>query len=109
MATRSVQRYCLACDSPVLAEKQRPAHVLHLLLTLLTGGLWLIVWLGLSLPSTPRCPHCGSGNTLGHVPRAARPIALSRSGVAAMPRRGSLGWTLTVVIILVLAMKALGT
>ena len=109
MAVRTVQKYCLSCDQPVLAEKQRPTHVLHLLLTLLTGGLWLIVWLGLSLPSTPRCPHCGSSRTTSRAPRAARSAALSLTGVAAMPRQRSLGWTVTAIVILLRAMKALGT
>lgn len=29
----------------VLVRGHRPNHLLHLILTLLTGGLWLIIWL----------------------------------------------------------------
>ncbi len=30
-------------------RRRRPNHILHLLLTIITGGLWLPVWLLLSL------------------------------------------------------------
>jgi len=36
-------------------------HVLHLLLTILTAGLWSIVWLLASIRIGGwRCEHCGS-------------------------------------------------
>ena len=108
MATRTTQRYCLSCDRPVLAEKQRPSHVLHLILTLLTAGLWLIVWLLLSLPSTPRCPHCGSSKTTGRIPRAAPSAALSVTGVPAMPRQLSPGWIVVAVVVVVYILRVAG-
>ena len=108
MATRTTQRYCLSCDRPVLAEKQRPNHILHLILSLLTCGLWLIVWLLLSLPSTPRCPHCGSRKTSSRIPRAAPSAALSATGVAAMPRQMSAGWIVVAVVVVVFILRTVG-
>lgn len=70
MGHRGVQRYCPTCERPVLAHQQRPNHVLHLILTLITGGLWLIVWIVLSLgQSRPRCTFCGSSRLEQHVPK----------------------------------------
>ena len=37
--------------SAVLVLGKRPNHVLHLLLTLVTAGMWLVVWLFLTLTS----------------------------------------------------------
>lgn len=57
----------------VLAEKQTPNHILHLLLTLVTFGLWLIVWLiVLTKPEPWLCPHCGSA-TLAKPPKGYQP------------------------------------
>ncbi|KQV83655.1 hypothetical protein ASC90_20440 [Rhizobium sp. Root1220] len=56
----------------VLAERQTPNHVLHLLLTIVTGGAWIIVWIILTLSVGPyRCPNCGA-KTLGYVPKRYR-------------------------------------
>ena len=61
MGIQTAQRLCRTCDKLVLAQRQTPNHVLHLLLTLITAGLWLIVWLFLSIKGSPwRCPNCGS-------------------------------------------------
>jgi hypothetical protein len=46
----------------VLAEKQTPNHVLHLLLSVVTGGLWLPIWLLITVLGGGRfkCPSCGA-------------------------------------------------
>jgi len=44
-----------------MAIGSRPNHVLHLILTILTGGLWLIVWIILALRrGSLRCVRCGA-------------------------------------------------
>jgi len=56
------QAYCTTCSRSVLAVRNETNHVLHLLLTLVTCGLWFIVWVmvaGFSDASF-RCPECGS-------------------------------------------------
>lgn len=60
MGIKKEQRYCASEDRLVLAEKNTPNHFLHLVLTVLTGGLWLIVWFCLAAVNRPyRCPNCG--------------------------------------------------
>jgi len=45
---------------PVYATANTPNHILHLLLTLVTFGVWLVVWIALTvMPKSYRCPQCG--------------------------------------------------
>lgn len=45
----------------VLAEAASPNHILHLLLSIVTLGVWLLVWLILAAqPKTFRCTSCGA-------------------------------------------------
>lgn len=56
------RKYCGNCKDYNLAFKKTPNHILHLILSLLTGGAWLIVWFILILVnffSSPRCSKCG--------------------------------------------------
>lgn len=44
-----------------MAQANKPNHLLHLILTILTAGLWGIVWLILIISSMGnyRCTRCG--------------------------------------------------
>lgn len=57
----------------VLAEKQTPNHVLHLLLSVVTVGFWIPIWLLVALfgGGPYKCPSCGS-KTLGYIPKKYR-------------------------------------
>lgn len=62
MGEKVERGYCRTCEAPVLASKQKPSHVLHLLLTLITFGLWIFVWMFLTLMAAMRsyrCTTCG--------------------------------------------------
>jgi hypothetical protein len=60
MATNYTQAYCTFCQRRIRAERPGTNHLLHLLLTLVTGGVWLIVWLLCSIRiGGYRCPMCG--------------------------------------------------
>lgn len=39
-------RYCGVCRRQAMAWRAGPNHILHLILTVITGGIWLIVWIG---------------------------------------------------------------
>lgn len=55
-----IQAYCPHCREQVMAIGKRPNHILHLILTLLTG-LWAIVWLVIALRRGPvACSRCGT-------------------------------------------------
>lgn len=75
MGIAKKRRYCPDDDRMVLAEKQTPNHILHLLLSVVTVGFWIPVWLLVAIGSdlgTYRCPVCG-GKTRGSAPRGWRP------------------------------------
>jgi hypothetical protein len=81
MGIQKKRMFCEDDVAMVLAERQTPNHVLHLLLSIVTAGLWIPVWLLVLLfgYSSYKCPHCGA-RTLGYVPKkykaalAAKPI-----------------------------------
>ncbi len=63
MGIEKKRMYCPEENKYVLAERTKPNHLLHLVLTLLTFGLWLIVWILVSFSSglsSYRCPSCGA-------------------------------------------------
>lgn len=54
--------HCKDCGQQRLFTKERISHVLHLLLTLVTGGLWIPVWVICGIVNLTRpyhCPICG--------------------------------------------------
>ncbi len=80
-AEEKTSGFCKYCNSNVVVSRPGTNHILHLLLTIITAGLWLIVWVGISvkiggwrcsvcgktasgsaaartIPSTRKCPHC---------------------------------------------------
>jgi len=44
MATHQIRGHCKRCGEQRLFVKQGTNHVLHLLLCIPTGGIWLIAW-----------------------------------------------------------------
>ena len=62
MGYKETSRFCSNCNKQVLARKKGTNHILHLLLTLLTGGLWLIIWILCAIVNglgSWRCSFCG--------------------------------------------------
>lgn len=57
----------------VLAERQTPSRVLHLLLSVVTAGIWLPVWVVIEVvaPGSYQCPRCGAKAV--HPPRGFKP------------------------------------
>jgi len=61
MAEQKKSGFCKMCNQQTVVFRKGTSHILHLLLTIITGGLWLIIWLGLSIKfSGWRCSQCGS-------------------------------------------------
>ena len=61
MGFQETRGFCTNCNKYVLVRGATPNHILHLLLTLVTCGLWLIVWVLLSIaPVVWRCSQCGA-------------------------------------------------
>jgi hypothetical protein len=61
MVTLYGRRWCERDRKFVLAKQVQPWHYVHGLISLATFGLWLPVWLVLTLISDKRyfCPECG--------------------------------------------------
>lgn len=70
MAEHVESGHCPTCDAQRKITAPAANHVLHLLMTVLTGALWLPIWVGSSMSRTWRCDECGT------------PIDLGGSGVA---------------------------
>ena len=63
MTDLTAQGFCTLCQSQVLSVKKQTNHILHLLMSLVTLGLWLPIWLlvGVCAATTPYlCSRCGS-------------------------------------------------
>jgi hypothetical protein len=73
MGVSKKRMYCPEERSMVLAERQTPNHVLHLLLSVVTAGFWLPVWLLAAIWAAGpyRCPRCGE-KTLWRAPKEHR-------------------------------------
>ena len=60
MATKQEMKHCYKCKKMTLHLADRPSHLLHLALSVLTFGIWLVVWFLLCLfPNPMRCSNCG--------------------------------------------------
>lgn len=51
---------CSHCNDSVLIRRRGPNHVLHLLLSMATVGLWLPVWLIVGVSSLFGSWHCAT-------------------------------------------------
>ena len=61
MSTNQKMLKCKTCGRPTPHLVDRPNHILHLLLSVVTLGLWLIVWLLIGAGEKKAiCTVCGS-------------------------------------------------
>ena len=52
---------CGQCQQRVKVARKGINHILHLLLTIVTAGLWLFIWVLIAIARDPwRCDQCGS-------------------------------------------------
>lgn len=64
MPEKKTGGYCKNCEKDVVIFRKGTNHLMHVLLALLTAGLWLIVWLIAALKYNAwRCSQCGSKRT----------------------------------------------
>jgi len=61
MAFQEAGGYCSKCGKDVLVRRAGTNHILHLILTIITGGLWAIIWILSAIKFGGwRCTQCGS-------------------------------------------------
>lgn len=64
MSTSQIMIHCKRCGKPTIHLAQHPNHIMHLLLTVFTAGLWLIVWVFAAAGTQkPQCTVCGKRNS----------------------------------------------
>jgi len=61
MATSQVMHYCRGCKAMKMHVQPATSHVLHLLLSLFTFGIWIVIWIlaAVSNASQKTCSVCG--------------------------------------------------
>ena len=65
--------FCPRCDRNRTLERRKPDHVLHLVLALVTLGLWAVPWLALSLYGRRYLWQCVSCHRLVEPDTPPRP------------------------------------
>lgn len=57
----NVMQYCQVCKRSTQHIRPSVSHILHLFLTIITAGIWLIVWLiaFFNAKSQSQCTQCG--------------------------------------------------
>lgn len=63
----TIRRNCKTCGQLRLFEKKGANHVLHLLLSVVTVGIWIPVWILIVILSAfrpHRCPVCGEAKLM---------------------------------------------
>lgn len=67
MATKHKQGFCKDCEKLVPVTSPGTNHILHLLLSIITAGIWVIIWILAAISSGPwRCSICG-GKKISNV------------------------------------------
>jgi len=62
MTQQEATGFCRGCNRQMMIRRKGTNHVLHLLLTLVTFGIWIIVWILASIKLGGwRCVQCGMG------------------------------------------------
>ena len=63
MAVAQTSGWCHVCQQQRLMTKPKINHLLHLVLSALTLGVWTLVWITLTIINAsklPRCVQCGA-------------------------------------------------
>lgn len=61
MPTKQIMLPCIDCGKQSVHIQQTPNHILHLLLSLVTFGIWVIVWILVSVAKdNATCTLCGT-------------------------------------------------
>ena len=59
MPTDTKMLRCENCEKITMHFQQRWGSIVHLILTLLTGGVWLLFWMSGTGKDKPECNTCG--------------------------------------------------
>jgi hypothetical protein len=61
MAVEQSQKFCKTCKAKRMVQRKGTNHILHLLLSVVTCGAWIVVWLLACVRIGGwRCSQCGA-------------------------------------------------
>lgn len=61
MTTQQIMTLCANCRCRTIHLQYQPTHVMHAILTLATGGFWLLAWIVVAAQCPePDCTQCAS-------------------------------------------------
>lgn len=61
MSFEEATGFCKTCNKQALVRREKANHILHFLITVLSCGLWVVVWVLVSIKIGGwRCATCGS-------------------------------------------------
>lgn len=68
MPTSQLMKHCGKCNEKTLHIQEVPNYILHVLLVIITAGIWLIVWALFVSKKDPQCTKCGeTSDFLGNL------------------------------------------
>ena len=62
MPTSQLMKKCVECNKMTMHLQEKPNYILHIILSILTAGVWLLVWLLFINAKDPQCSICGRSN-----------------------------------------------
>ena len=62
MPTSQLMKKCVRCKKKTLHIQEVPNYLLHIVLSILTVGVWIIVWVLFINKKDPQCTVCGETN-----------------------------------------------
>ncbi len=78
--TNQVMMYCKVCEDSTVHVQPSTSHLLHLILSLITLGLWIFIWILVALNNITQaqCTACGVqkgifGSTSGGIRKTPTP------------------------------------
>ena len=59
--------FCKVCEGKTRVTRPTPNHILHLILSICTAGVWIVMWLLLTFTKigSYRCVSCGTKQVEG--------------------------------------------
>ncbi len=66
MANQETGGYCKHCDKKVMLQRPGSNHILHLIFSIITLGIWIPIWILISIQIGGwLCKDCGSPASAG--------------------------------------------
>lgn len=91
MAQKVASGFCPFEQKTVLAIANKPNHLLHFILTLVTAGIWLIVWILFTVGKIGnyKCSSCGRPISKGSLAPTTAPGAIGATPTMPCPHCGT--------------------